>query len=292
LHSCCVTGRLRSLPRRDPADWADGEVVTGSLYNSTMPDFTPSQSPGVPVLDKAALAPSAGARRAPDHRPRPDVVTICSVTVPHTAPPYDDAAPPTRRTKRAVRAGPVPSSAGRIAPSPVIAERSAGPAECPPADHWPSQFAQVLAETLAGSRPPSQLTPWTTEQARKRISQLGTVLATAHQPRVKRVIVRSPTDGVLEMAVVVWLGTRVRALAVRLERDRPAESPRPLPQLNPTATPPAQPPPAQPPPASTTPTPALSPLTPPVPAFPPQATPAPATPAPAARWYCTAIEAV
>jgi hypothetical protein len=88
---------------------------------------------------------------------------------------------------------------------------------------WPSQFAQVLAETLAGSRPPNQITPWTTDQAMKRISQLGSILATAHQPRVKRVILRSPADGVLEMAVIVGLGERVRAVAVRLEHSRQHE---------------------------------------------------------------------
>ncbi len=87
-----------------------------------------------------------------------------------------------------------------------------------PSAHWPSQFAQVLAETLAGSRPPSQIAPWTTEQARRRIGQLGPMLATAHRPRVRRLIVTSPAGGVLEMAVIVGMGTRVRALAVRLER--------------------------------------------------------------------------
>ena len=61
--------------------------------------------------------------------------------------------------------------AGRI-------DRSAG---------WPSQFAQVLAETLAGSRPARQLAPWTTEQARRRIRQLGPMLATDQRPKVRRV---------------------------------------------------------------------------------------------------------
>lgn len=86
---------------------------------------------------------------------------------------------------------------------------------------WPSQFAQVLSEALAGSRPASQLTPWTTDQARKRISQLGPMLArpaAAHGPRVRRVIVTSPVQDVLEMTVIVDIGARARAIAVRLER--------------------------------------------------------------------------
>ena len=85
----------------------------------------------------------------------------------------------------------------------------------------------MLAETLAGSRPADQIMPWTTEQARRRISQLGPVLATAYQPRVRRVIVSSPASGVLEMTVIVGLGSHVRAVAVRLERasTRPPSEP-------------------------------------------------------------------
>ncbi len=76
----------------------------------------------------------------------------------------------------------------------------------------------MLAETLAGSRPADQIVPWTTEQARRRISQLGPMLAAAHRPRVRRVIVSSPASGVLEMTVILALGAHVRAVAVRLER--------------------------------------------------------------------------
>jgi hypothetical protein len=137
---------------------------------------------------------------------------------------------------------------------------------------WPSQFAQVLAETLAGSRPPNQITPWTTDQAMKRISQLGSILATAHQPRVKRVILRSPADGVLEMAVIVGLGERVRAVAVRLEHSRQHEPGETVSSRTdsglrqPIAAPPSPPPAA------------------------PQAAASSAA-EPWARWRCTAIEA-
>ncbi len=84
---------------------------------------------------------------------------------------------------------------------------------------WPSQFAQVLAETLAGSRPARQLTPWTTEQARRRIRELGPMLATDQRPKLRRVMTSAPAAGVLEMTAVVGFGPRVRVLAVRLERE-------------------------------------------------------------------------
>jgi hypothetical protein len=89
-----------------------------------------------------------------------------------------------------------------------------------PAAGWPSQFAQVLAETLAGSRPAQQLTPWTTEQTRRRIRQLGPMLATDQRPRVRRVMTSAPAPGVLEMTAVVGFGPRVRALALRLEHQQ------------------------------------------------------------------------
>jgi len=91
----------------------------------------------------------------------------------------------------------------------------------PAAVGWPGQFAQVLAETLAGSRPQGQIAPWTTDQARRRIRQLGPMLAVGVQPRVRRIVTSRPSAGVVEMTVIVGFGPRIRALAVRLERDGP-----------------------------------------------------------------------
>jgi hypothetical protein len=77
----------------------------------------------------------------------------------------------------------------------------------------------VLAETLAGSRPPRQIQPWTTQQAREHIQRLGPRMASVQRPRVRRVITYRPASDVMEMAVVVGFGSRVKALAVRLERS-------------------------------------------------------------------------
>jgi hypothetical protein len=77
----------------------------------------------------------------------------------------------------------------------------------------------VLAETLAGSRPRQQIVPWTTERARNHIKRLGPQLASPQQPRVRRVVTFHPSSDVMEMTAVVGFGPRVRALAVRLERD-------------------------------------------------------------------------
>jgi hypothetical protein len=94
---------------------------------------------------------------------------------------------------------------------------------------WPSQFAQILAETLAGGRPASQLTPWTTERARTQIRRLGPLLAVERRPRVQRVRASRPARDVVEVAVVAEFGSRTHALAARLERSKaqPASPGRP-----------------------------------------------------------------
>lgn len=206
------------------------------------PPQAPSGRPGAPI----GTPPGPGTVRRPDvTRPLPDPVAarepdptgIRLCRVPDLAPPYDDEEP--------VR--PRPADAGELAHQ-IIAglDRTAGPpdaaaprrdatrrsvdgrdqeADGAPAggqpDAWPGKFAQVLAETLAGSRPPAQLTPWTTERARTHIRRLGPLLAAGQRPLVQRIVTSLPASGVIEMSVVVGFGPRVRALAVRLEQVEP-----------------------------------------------------------------------
>ena len=47
------------------------------------------------------------------------------------------------------------------------------------------------------------------------------MLAARERPLVRRVVASQPTADVVEMTVVARFGPRVRALAVRLERDGP-----------------------------------------------------------------------
>jgi Family of unknown function (DUF6459) len=193
--------------------------------------------------------------------PLPDAVAVRQCAVPDSAPPFDDEIAATTRqdasdpligTTVLSGNGPAPAAPESMSPEPMSPEstlpestlpesappESAPPESAPPdgdsqgqgqdgpsgqAGGWPSQFAQVLAETLAGSRPARQVTPWTTEQARKRIRQLGPMLATDQRPRVRRIMTSAPTANVLEITAVVGFGPRVRALALRLERDEPRD---------------------------------------------------------------------
>ena len=180
-------------------------------------------------------------------RPLPDAVAVRMLPIPDSAPPYDDepggpaaaagqrqhgqplTGQPAGSRRPARRAGapatPADGRRGRAsgrsrAAAAGPAARGAGPGPAAPPG-WPSQFAQVLAETLAGSRPQRQIAPWTTEQARRHIRHLGPLLAAGQQPRVRRVVTFRPATDVVEMTVIVGVGSRVRALAVRLERDGP-----------------------------------------------------------------------
>ena len=178
----------------------------------------PPERPGCP------MAPGGS-------RPLPDPAAIQLFLVPESAPPYDEDVPagetgggrlpalPPRGREPWDRgdgrpAGRPASDKTRGAPRPPVTVPGVPPG-------WQDRFAQVLAETLAGARPPRQIVPWTTEEALRRIQRLGPRLASEQRPRVRRVLTSLPAPDVVEMTVVVGFGPRVKALAVRLEQTRP-----------------------------------------------------------------------
>lgn len=206
--------------------------------------------PSQPPRGKPGPGPGGGrraCRRIPGPPlPDPDAVRLCPI--PDSAPPYDDellsltAGPAAPTSRTAAAAGEPDPTAGQPVPGRAVRGRPVRgrpdqpgdhpappppPGRLPPGDgSWPGQFAQVLVETLAGSRPPRQMTTWTTERTRARIQRLGPMLAAGQRPQLRRVVAFRPASGVIEMTVVVSFGARVRALAVRLEHTPP---PRALP---------------------------------------------------------------
>ncbi len=186
----------------------------------------PARPTDIPMLPTRVQQPGRQA-------PLPDAVAIRQCPVPVTAPPFDPDVPADTdwHGNGAVTAATSPPDLGDAGPAPGrpagvksdINDSDAdetGRAQPGPGGSWPSQFAQVLAETLAGSRPARQLAPWTTEQTRKRIQQLGPMLASDQRPKVRRVMTSAPASDVLEMTAVVGFGPRVRVLALRLEREQ------------------------------------------------------------------------
>jgi len=173
----------------------------------------------MPVLPPERL----GCPNAPGgHRPLPDPAAVRLCLVPDSAPPYDDEVPSGEPDRGRDTSGPAtgePVEGRPVRGKPVRGKPTTGRPATATAPAWPSRFAQVLAETLAGSRPPRQIEPWTTQQAREHIHRLGPRMASAQRPRIRRVVTYRPASDVMEMAVVVGFGPRVRALAVRLERS-------------------------------------------------------------------------
>jgi Family of unknown function (DUF6459) len=199
-----------------------------------------------PIPHERPCCPSA-----PGTRPLPDPAAVRLCLIPDSAPPYDaentpvaraaglagtplscgtgtagqpppaahgQAGVPERSQMSAPGRGRLPERSQMAAPGPERSQVAAPGRTRPPEPGWPGRFAQVLAETLAGSRPARQLAPWTTERARDHIQRLGPQLSSSQQPRVRRVVTSCPAADVMEMSVVVGFGARVRALAVRLER--------------------------------------------------------------------------
>jgi hypothetical protein len=111
------------------------------------------------------------------------------------------------------------TAGGAEPPGPSLMFSAAGATEgtADPAVAWSRQFAQVVAEILAGARSPRQLAPWTTERVRDRIILLTQSLAPGQKPRIRRIMTSRPAARVVEMTVVLSCGPRSRALALRLE---------------------------------------------------------------------------
>jgi hypothetical protein len=215
------------------------------------PRKDPRTLPGPAVLPLVPGLVPGFVRQRPPRRPLPDAVAVRMLAIPDPAPPYDDelaaaasaeradgrppgrpALPdgqlppgtPAQATSPAPPGTPAPATTPAPPGTPAPATTPALPGARPAAADspgWPGTFAQVLAETLAGARPPRQIMPWTTDRARRHIQRLGPLLADGRQPRVRRVVTFRPAADVVEMTVIIGVGPRVRALAVRLERAGP-----------------------------------------------------------------------
>lgn len=139
------------------------------------------------------------------------------IEVPGGWPPYDcEVHGATCTCVAPDRGAPDPGAPGRAEPPEPSLEFSADHG-ADPAVAWSRQFAQVIAEILAGARPPRQLAPWTTERVRDRIGLLTQTLTPGQKPRIRRIVTSRPTARVVEMTVVLSFGPRSRALALRLE---------------------------------------------------------------------------
>ena len=229
------TGR-RNMPSArtpDPAPAAASprSATSPSPAGKAGPPSAGSSPAGLPGGSPPTGPPSASpSARAP--APAPGFGGLRLVEVPGGWPPYDcemhgTACPAAREVS-------VPSPcahqdwgapAGAEPPGPALTFSAGRPGDradpvagADPVVAWSRQFAQVVAEVLAGARSPRQLAPWTTERVRDRITLLTQTLTPGQRPRIRRIVTSRPATRVVEMTVVLSFGPRSRALALRLEQ--------------------------------------------------------------------------
>jgi hypothetical protein len=70
-----------------------------------------------------------------------------------------------------------------------------------------------------------QLLPWLSERGSVHLHRLLPLFADGHRPHVTRVLTTQPAKDVIEMTLIITVGPRTRALAVRLERVDPGQWP-------------------------------------------------------------------
>jgi hypothetical protein len=153
--------------------------------------------------------------------------------VPETGPPFDDDRPAGTPAAATWPFGMDRDGLGQGAPADQAGTQAFGVARTvlkpgsqtadTAEDGWPRQFALILTEALAGARPLRQLFPLTTDRARAHLDTLMPLFGGGQRPRVRRVLMNRPTRDAIEMTVVVGVGTRTRALAVRLEWATPPQ---------------------------------------------------------------------
>lgn len=95
---------------------------------------------------------------------------------------------------------------------------------------WIGRVVQAAVEIVGGDRPISQAVRWTTsrvyQQLGRRATHLGRVGGYSPgvgrvqrvRPRVTGVMTSSPDEGIVDAAITVRTGQRVRAVAARFER--------------------------------------------------------------------------
>jgi hypothetical protein len=86
---------------------------------------------------------------------------------------------------------------------------------------WSRQFAVLLAESLTGARPVRHILPWLSQRGTAHLYRLLPRFNGGQGARIQRIMTAQPSPDVLEMTLIVTVGPRTRALAVRLARAEP-----------------------------------------------------------------------
>ena len=101
-----------------------------------------------------------------------------------------------------------------IDPDDGLYGRPTASAELPEIRDWVSRFILSLIEIWSGKRSPSQLTRF----AHRRVFQeLAVSKQKLEPPRIRRIYIAAPIDGVAEVVVTMRFGVRIKSLVLRFE---------------------------------------------------------------------------
>jgi hypothetical protein len=147
-----------------------------------------------------------------------DLSAMQLLTVPDVWPPIDNPAAPAIAGWRPTGT----TFAERVGDQPE-GERTGDQADGGHA--WSRQFGVLLAEALTGARPERQILPWLSPRGTVHLHRLLPRFDGGQGARVQRILTTQPSPDVIEMTVIVAVGPRTRALAVRLARTEPTPRP-------------------------------------------------------------------
>ncbi len=184
-----------------------------------LPHFPVSSPLDDPMPIEQALTPS-------------DLSAMQILTVPDVWPPIDCpltlGLPRPQSALFADHASPVDHASPADHESPaddVSPDGSGGLGQPTGGQAWPRQFAVLLAEALTGDRPQRQIQPWLSPRGSLHLRRLLPLFCGGQGARVQRVLTARPTPDVIEMTLIVAVGSRIRALAVRLTLTAPERQP-------------------------------------------------------------------
>lgn len=104
---------------------------------------------------------------------------------------------------------------------PYFGPQATARTELPDPQRWAQHLLGAVLESVAGTRSPQQLGHWLSTPllelvTRRHKLRMHRGRQVSDRPHVRRVRVHEPTDGVAEVAALVWLEGRFRAVALRL----------------------------------------------------------------------------
>ena len=154
-------------------------------------------------------------------RPLPTQGSLAlAYVLPSGVPAVPEPAAPLRLVDVPARGDPAPDPGGAERALAAFApRRPTGSDQLPDPRRWSARLAQGIVEALHGHRPLQQLVRWTDEPVYTMLARQLAARRPSDGPRplVRSVRVCAPSDGVVEVGVVVEVGRRCRALAMRLE---------------------------------------------------------------------------